>query len=81
MAAPAAAPSTKTEWPELEGEDLNDALNTINADRPDATSLLLILGLDETVPANPVGGVHVIINIGIDENGRWVRNPPSPRIG
>jgi len=26
MAAPAAAPSTKTEWPELEGEDLNDAL-------------------------------------------------------
>ena len=44
MAAPAAAPSTKTEWPELEGEDLNDALNTINADRPDATSLLLILG-------------------------------------
>jgi len=39
------------------------------------------LGLDETVPANPVGGVRVIINIGIDENGRWVRNPPSPRIG
>ena len=81
MAAPAAAPSTKTEWPELEGEDLNVELSTINADRPDATSLLIILGLDETVPANPVGGVRVIINIGIDENGPWVRNPPPPRIG
>jgi hypothetical protein len=81
MATPAAAPAPKTEWPELEGEDLNDALRTISADRPDVTSLFLILGLDETAPPNTVGGVRVIINITIDENGPWVRNPPPPRIG
>ncbi|OQU83518.1 hypothetical protein SORBI_3005G129950 [Sorghum bicolor] len=61
MAAP--APYTKTEWPELEGEDLRDALVT------DVTGVFLIIGLAENAPSNTAGGVRVIINIGIDKNG------------
>ncbi|KAG0529959.1 hypothetical protein BDA96_05G142600 [Sorghum bicolor] len=79
MAAP--APYTKTEWPELEGEDLRDALVTISQQRPDVTGVFLIIGLTENAPPNIAGGVRVIINIGIDENGPWIRNPPPPRIG